>query len=97
MCPYISGFPLCVSVFFSVKKRLLLFIKILFLSNLYTQHGARTQPGDQELNVPLTEPARCLGEIITVLISEVVERNKHNVGCKSLNVFLLYNRHSING
>ena len=38
---------------------IILVLKILFLSNLYTQPGAQTQqPQDQELCVVLTEPAR---------------------------------------
>lgn len=37
---------------------LFFFFKISFLSNLYSQHGARTKPWDWESCVPLTEPAR---------------------------------------
>ena len=33
--------------------------KILFLSNLYTQHEYTQQSWDQELHAMLTEPARC--------------------------------------
>ena len=38
------------------------FLKILFLSNLYTQYGAQTyNPWDQAWHALLTEPARCPG------------------------------------
>jgi len=37
------------------------FLKVLFLSNLYTQRrGLNLQPRDQESHALPTEPARCL-------------------------------------